>query len=322
MKITYSEAADFLRENNNFYILTHANPDGDTMGSGFGLCYILRKMGKNANVFCSDPLPKRYDFMYESYIPQKFSPSKIIAVDIADTKLLGSALQQYAEYVDLCIDHHVSNTGYAKRTLVEPDAAAACQVIYKLLYTQKLTEPDNQIATCLYTGLSTDSGCFKFSCTSSETHIAAAGLMKYGVDAARINRRMFDCKSRARIKVEQLIMNTMEYYLDDKCAIAAVTLEDMKNTGLPLEEFEGLSSLTTMLETVEVGIIIRQKDKNKFKISMRSTGDADVSAICAKFGGGGHVKAAGCTIESDLEDVKLRLLSAVAPALGIDLWLA
>lgn len=322
MKITYSEAADFLRENNNYYILTHANPDGDTVGSGFGLCYVLRKMGKNANVFCSDPLPKRYGFMYEGYIPQKFSPDKIIAVDVADPKLLGSALQQYAEYVDLCIDHHVSNVNYAKMTLVEPDAAAACQVIYKLIESQKLAEPDKLIATCLYTGISTDSGCFKFSCTTPETHMAAARLLEYGFDAAWINRRMFDCKSRSRIKVEQHIMNTMEFYLDDKCAIAVVTLEDMERTGLPAEEFEGLSPITTMLESVEVGVLIREKEKGRFKVSLRSTGDTDVSAICGKFGGGGHAKAAGCTITENIEDVKLSLLSAIAPALGIDLWLA
>lgn len=322
MQITYSEAAEFLRSNDNYYILTHANPDGDTIGSGFGLCYILRKMGKKANVFCSDDFPRRYDFMYESYIPQKFSPETIVAVDVADPKLLGSGLIQYAEYVDLCIDHHISNVNYAKRTLVEPEAAAACQVIYQLLSREKLTEPDNLIAKCLYTGLATDSGCFKFDCTSPETHLAAAELMRFDIDAGRINRRMFDEKSRARIRVEQYILNEMEYFLDDRCAMAAVTLEAMKQTGLPVDEFEGLSSLTTMLDTVEVGVIIRQKEEGKFKISMRSTGDTDVSAICKKFGGGGHVKAAGCTMEGELEDIKLKLLSGIAPELGIDLWLA
>ena len=114
----------------------------------------------------------------------------------------------------------------------------------------------------------------------------------------------------------------MEYYLDDKCAMVAVTLETMKKTGLSLEEFEGIAGMSVQTEGVQIGVVIREKDKNKFKVSMRSASDIDVSAICQKFDGGGHVKAAGCTLEGNLEDVKLRLLSGIAPEMGIDLWLA
>lgn len=322
MKIGYNEAAEFLKSRDNFYILTHASPDGDTIGSGFGLCYMLRKMGKHANVYCSDEFPKRYDFLYEGYMPQKFTPDTIVAVDVADKKLLGTKLAQYGDFVQLCIDHHVSNTEYAERLLVEPSAAAACQVVYRLAAETGMVELDSKIAKCLYTGLATDSGCFKFECTTPETHLVAAELMKYDINAAWINRRMFDTKSKARIKVEQYVMSTMEYYLDDKCAIAAVTLEEMERVGLPVEETEGLAPLTTMLETVEVGVLIRQKDNDKYKVSLRSTGNVDVSEICRKFDGGGHIRAAGCTLEGDLEQVKLKILSGIAPSLGIDLWLA
>lgn len=312
MQITYREAAEFLRNNDNYYILTHGTPDGDTIGSGFGLCGILRKMGKKANVYCSDPLPGRYDFMYEGYEELSFEPKTIVAVDVADPKLLGQKLSVYKDKVDLCIDHHISNTGYAARTLVEPHAAAACQVIHKLLSEEKLTEPDKHIAECLYTGMATDTGCFRFDSTSSETHIAAAELMRYGIAAGRINRRMFDQKSKARLAVEQYILGNIEYYFEDRCAVAAVTLEEMAATGLPADEFEGLASLTTLLETVEVGVIIRQKEEHKFKVSMRSSGDTDVSELCRRFGGGGHVKAAGCTFETTLEDAKKQVLEAVA----------
>lgn len=322
MQISYNETAEFLRNNDNFYILTHASPDGDTVGSGFGLCYMLRKIGKKANVLCSDDFPKRYDFMYKEYAPMKFSPDTIVAVDVADKKLLGNNLSQYSYFVDLCIDHHISNTGYAKRTLVEPDAAAACQIIYQLAARTGLAEFDRNIAQCLYTGIATDTGCFKFDCTSPETHIAAAELMRYDIPAGKINRRMFDEKSKGRMKVEQYVINTMEYYLDDKCSISAVTLEEMEKEGLKQEDLEGIAGISTMLESIEVGIVIRQKDTNKFKVSMRSTGDVDVSEICKKFDGGGHVKAAGCTLEGDLNEIKRKLLAGVAPALGIDLWLA
>lgn len=316
MQINFEEAAEFLRENDCYHILTHASPDGDTIGSGFGLCAILRKMGKKANVYCSDELPKRYDFMYEGYEPQNFEVKTVVAVDVADPKLLGKNLEHYADKVGLCIDHHISNTGYAKRTLVEPHAAAACQVIFKLLNTQKLTECDAIIAKCLYTGIATDTGCFKFDSCTSETHAAAAELMKFDIGAGKINRRMFDQKSKARIAVEQHVLGSMEYYFDERCSVASVSLDDIKGTGLPAEEFEGIAGITTVLETIEVGVFIRQKEEHKIKASLRSTGDIDVSAICAQFGGGGHIKAAGCSFETSIDDAKTKIVEAVGRALA------
>lgn len=315
MQVKFEEAAEFLRENDCYHILTHASPDGDTIGSGFGLCAILRKMGKKANVYCSDAFPKRYDFMYEDYEPMDFEVKTVVAVDVADPKLLGKSFAHYADKVELCIDHHISNTGYAKRTLVEPDAAAACQVIFKLMSSQKLTECDECIAKCLYTGIATDTGCFKFDSCTAETHSAAAELMKFDIGAGKINRRMFDQKSRARIAVEQHVLGSMEYYFDERCSVATVSLEDMERTGLPVEEFEGIAGITTVLETIEVGIFIRQKEEHKFKASLRSTGDIDVSAVCAQFGGGGHVKAAGCSFETSMEDAKAKIVEAVGKAL-------
>lgn len=316
MRIDCKQAADFLRENDCYYILTHASPDGDTIGSGFGLCAVLRKMGKKANVYCSDPLPRRYDYMYKEYSEQVFEPQHIVAVDVADTKLLGKKLLHYADKIELCIDHHISNTDYAEMTLVEPSAAAACQVVWELCESERLCDFDKNIASCLYTGIATDTGCFKFDCCTPETHIAAASLMRFGIDAAKINRRMFDEKSRARISVEQFVIGNTEYLFNDRCAIACVSLEEIEKTGLPADEFEGMAALTTILETVEVGVFIRQKEENKIKVSMRSTGDINVSALCSKFGGGGHVKAAGCTFLTDIPDAKAKITEAVREILG------
>ena len=321
MQINLKETAEFLNTHDNYYILTHQSPDGDTMGSGFALCYALRSAGKNANVLCSDEFPQRYGFMYSDYEPQKFSPETIVAVDVADPKLLGSRLIQYGEYVDLCIDHHISNTEYAKRLLIYPDASAACEVLYRVLSEMGITL-DRKIAECLYTGISTDTGCFKYGNTTKLAHAITAKLMDYDIDVERINREMFDVKSKARLKVEQYILSSMEYYLDDRCTIAAVTLDTIEEVGLAPEEFEGIAGMSVQPDGVKVGIIIKEKDKGKFKVSMRSASEIDVSAICQKFGGGGHVKAAGCTLEGKLEDIKLKLLSAIAPVLGIDLWLA
>ena len=321
MNISLTETAEFLKNHDNYYILTHQSPDGDTMGSGFGLCYALRQIGKKANVLCSDEFPKRYHFMYEGYEPQKFSPETIVAVDVADKKLLGTKLAQYGDYVNLCIDHHVSNLHYAERLLVNPDAAAACEVLYQVLSEMGI-EFTKQIAECIYTGIATDTGCFKYGNTTQLAHIISSHLMDCGIRMEQINREMFDTKSKARIKVEQYINSAMEYYLDDKCAMVAVTLDTIKKAGLAQEEFEGIAGISVQTEGVQIGVVIKEKDEGKFKISMRSASDIDVSAICQKFGGGGHVKAAGCTLEGPLDDVKLRLLSGIAPAMGIDLWLA
>ncbi len=321
MRINLKETAEFLETHDNYYILTHINPDGDTMGAGFALCYALRSKGKNANVLCSDEFPKRYGFMYENYEPQKFSPDTVVAVDVADEKLLGTPLAGYKGYVELCIDHHVSNTGYAKNLLVYPDASAACEVLYRVLSEMGIV-PDRLTAECLYTGIATDTGCFRYANTTVLSHIIAAKLMECGIDAERINRDMFDRKSKERLAAEQHILSNMEYYLDDKCTITAVTLEDMKTKGFSQDEFEGTAGMTVQPEGVQVGVLIKEKDGGKFKISMRSASDIDVSAICAKFGGGGHIKAAGCTVEGELDDVKMQLLTAIAPTMGIDLWLA
>ncbi len=319
--VTRAEAAEFLRKNDYYYILIHVNPDGDAIGSGFGLCRVLREMGKKANVLCSDPIPKRYDYLLEDYTPMKFTPRTIVSVDLADTKLFGKELAGYEEYVDLCIDHHVSNTGYAQNTLVEPNAAAACEVLYHV-FTEGDFPIDKLTACCLYTGLATDTGCFRFENTTPDTHIVAAELMKYDIAYAKINRHLFDIKSKARFMVEQHAINTMETYLDDKCAIICVTAETAAKTGLAAEEFEGLASIPMQIAGIEVGVTIKEKDPGKYKISMRSTEAVNVSEICGKLGGGGHARAAGCTQEGDLEQIKMKVLSAIAPALGFDLWLS
>ena len=124
-----------LNEKDNFTILTHISPDGDTLGCGFALCRFLRSRGKKANVINGDKVPHRYEFLCEGYYPQEFEEERVVAVDIADAKLMGDALKRYQEpgAVDLCIDHHISNTGYAKETLLDPTAGAAAMIMYEIL---------------------------------------------------------------------------------------------------------------------------------------------------------------------------------------------
>lgn len=301
----FSKIKNFLETCDNVTILTHKSPDGDTLGAGFALCRALRNMGKKANVKNSDELPARYEFLYEWYEPMNFDEKTVIAVDIADTKLLGSNLEEYAEEkkIDLCIDHHISNVYYAKYTYVNASASAACQIIYELFRYMDV-KFDKIIAKCLYTGIATDTGCFKYENTTAAAHIAVSELMKYNIDYANINRQMFDVKSKARLSVERAITDKMEFWCDDRCAVIVVTTEMMEKSGIEPAEFEGLASIPLQVEGVDIGITIKQRHEKVFKLSVRTTEKIDASEFCHGFGGGGHIRAAGCEIEGTLDEVK------------------
>lgn len=315
MRIDYKEAAQFIVECDNVLILTHASPDGDTLGSGFALCRALRNAGKKANVLCSDDFPERYAFMYKDCGPMDFEPQTVIAVDVADAKLLGEKLSVYADKVQLCIDHHISNTEYAERLLLGETSAAACEVIYRLLKEADMVI-DDQTAVCLYTGIATDTGCFKFENVTKETHLIAAQFHDYDIPFAKLNRQLFDIRSKDRIKAEQLILSGFETECDGKCAVVILTLDLIEKAGIDPDEFDGIASVIMQVEGVEIGITVREKTKGVFKASVRSGSDADVSAMCRRFGGGGHIRAAGCTLEGTPEDVKKRLFAAAAEALA------
>lgn len=308
----FKEIPKILYNCDNVNILTHKSPDGDTLGCGFALCNFLRALGKKANVLNNEPFPARYSFMYEGYSPMEFKEEFVIAVDIADTQLLGSNLEKYAEKdaVDLCIDHHVSNTYFAKQTYVDAKAAAACEAIYQII-TSTSEKMSDIVAKCLYTGIATDSGCFKYENTTPRTHIIASELMKYNIEYAKINRAMFDVKSKGRLMVERTVCDHMQYFYDDRCAVMTVTTDLIKKSGIDEAEFEGLTSITLQLEGVKIGILIKQRSEKCFKISVRTTDEINASSFCAQFGGGGHIRAAGCQIDGTLEEVKESILAAV-----------
>ncbi len=311
-KYDFQQTAEFLKGCEDAYILIHQSPDGDCVGSGLSLQAVLRLMGKRAKVLCADPIPQRYNYLLPEEPEEDFAPKSVISVDVADPKLFGSYCAQYRDKVELCIDHHVSNLHYAKRTLLHPDAAAACEVLYGLYRYMEIPFTE-QIAKCLYTGMATDTGCFKFDNTTPETHIYAAELMREfpNVRYGLINREMFDVKSPSRLRAEMLMLQAMEYYLDGKCAMICVTQELRDRTGMEENDTEGLTNLPTQPEGVEVGITLREREPNVYKISLRSAKDVNVSAICQSLGGGGHVKAAGCLLKGELADVKATVLAAV-----------
>ena len=315
--MTVTECAAYLRAHDGYLLLTHKSPDGDTLGCGFALCAYLRDLGKKANVINNENFPVRYNFLYDGYYVQEFEPEFVIAVDVADKTLLGSHLKEYMEEgkIDLCIDHHISNRFYAKKTFLDGRASAAALIFYEYFKAIGYKISDF-IAMCLYTAIATDTGCFKYQNTIPEAHMAAADLMQYNIGFETINRKMFDVKSKGRIKVEQRVISNMEYYFNDRCTMIVITTELMKSCGAEPAEFEGLASIPLEIEGVVIGITVKQRHENVFKLSVRTTEEVDASAFCKRFGGGGHIRAAGCEIEGTLQQVREQVIKAVADVLG------
>ncbi len=309
--ITRSEAADFLREADQILILSHQYPDGDTLGSATALCRGLQKMGKHAMIRCSDAIVLKYRYLFSGVEEETFPPETVVAVDIADLQLIGEPNQSlYGDRVDLCIDHHPSNSDYAKRTCLDAKAAATCEIIFDLLNLLGV-EIDSVIADSLYTGITTDTGCFKYINVTPTTYRIAADLVEKGADGHRINRVMFDTKSRARIDMERCVMDTIRYFYDNRVAVIKITNEMIASTGAAEGDIEGLASIPRAIEGVVIGVTIREKAGGGYKISLRAQPPQNASEICAVFGGGGHAGAAGCTFNTTLEEAEKQMLAEI-----------
>lgn len=322
-RLTLEQAAQFLQAAQDVLILAHKSPDGDTLGSGFGLLHALRGMGKRAWLACSDPIPPHYAYLMGGLTDAVWEdgagmiPQTVVAVDIADTKLFGEKLRGFADKVQLCIDHHSSNTGYAKYLLLRPNAAANCELMLDLLETMKLPLTE-QIANCLYTGLVTDTGCFRHSSTTVASHRAAEKLLQAGADMRMINRLAFESVSRGKVALLVEAMQQIRYELDGRCAILVLPRDRINALGVADDELEGIAALPRQIEGVQVGVTLRQyKSYRGYKVSVRTDGIIDASAICARLNGGGHRGAAGCNVEElPLEEVYRRVLRSVEQELA------
>lgn len=306
----------FLKQHDNYIILCHFYPDGDTIGCAFALCRTLQKIGKKAKVQCAHAFPDKFSYITDIVsIDEIDEPSAaVIAVDVADPKLLGDLNGVYGERTELCIDHHFSHVEYAKRLLLDSDAAAACEIIYKVIVGLGV-EMDKDLALALYTGISTDTGCFKFSNTTAETHRIAADLIETGIDSAEINRIMFDTKSRPRVEIERLALDSMQFFFNDRCAVVTITKEMRESSGCSGDDLEGITGLSRSIEGVIAGMTMRERDNGTYKISLRTHAPIDAAAICKKAGGGGHVRAAGCELSGSAASTRDIMLAYIKEAL-------
>ena len=310
MNDSLRQAAEFLMSHDNYDILTHAYPDGDTLGSGFALALALNQIGKRARAITTG-VPKNFEFLSRLVPAQDFEAQTVVSVDVADEKLLGDNIEAYEGRIDLCVDHHAINRVNAKQKHVDPHAASNCEILYRLFRFMDI-EITADIADCLYTGVSTDTGCFKYGNTTPETLRIAADLIEAGAKAPAINKAMFDTKTRKKLRLEQEIYATIEYSADGRCAVIAAPLELQRRLGVGDGELEGLASIPRSIEGVVIGITLREKTEGEFKISVRSDKNfVNAAEFCRGFGGGGHAEAAGCTIIGSLDEVKSRLRAAV-----------
>ncbi len=321
-RLTATETAARIRSGGDTLIILHRHPDGDAVGSGFALRALLGAMGCRALCVCEDELPERLRFLVGAHVqesllqdtlPADFVPEQIIAVDTASPSQMGTLFAVYGERVDLMIDHHGKGEMYADGW-ISPAAAATGEMILTLaevwVKEGRLSAIPAEAFKLLYAAISADTGCFRFSNTTPATHRAAATLLDAGFDAADINHRLFSVKSERLMRAEMVGFHRLERFHDGRLAIVDMPIEIKRTEGFTDEDLGTLVDVARSLAGVEVAVAIRQPgDEPVFRVSMRASGDADVSEVCAAFGGGGHKKAAGCTVTDagGIESVKRTL---------------
>lgn len=315
MKIDSDRVAELLQEKDNILILTHKNPDGDTLGCGVALCRVLQGLGKNARVENSDIIPKRYSYLFEDLQVMDFEPEFIVAVDVADTKLLGERLEGlYSDRVDLCIDHHDSNREFAKELYLRSEDGAASLSLYRII--KKMGVPVTpQIATALYTGLSTDTGCFRYSNASSECYRVAAELIDSGADSARINVLMFETKPLSYFRLLTEVLADMRTFCDGRVIVLKVTRDMFDRTGATPDQCDAIAAMSRQVEGALCGITMKEKQGGGYKLSLRTHEPLDAAQLCGLLGGGGHARAAGCDSGEDEEESLMILIEAITKAL-------
>lgn len=309
------EIVEVIKEKKNILILPHILPDGDAIGSSIALYFVLKNMGKVPYILLEDIVPNNLKFLPCQYISpnleDSFVPDLVISVDCSDTDRLGKR-RQYFDSVSytLNIDHHITNTCFAKYNFIDAEAAATGEIIYEI--TMELGVPITPtIATCLYVALATDTGSFRYDNTSPQTHRIAAKLLENNIDLNKITTEIYQNRPVKKMKLLTDALSTLQFYCDGKLAILHTTLDMLKKHDVGPEDTDGFIEFARDVCGVEVGVFLKEIKTNEMKVGFRSKYDVDVSMIAKKFGGGGHKKASGCTIYDNLENAKNELIHTI-----------
>ena len=313
MTITLKQAATRLKAADKILITAHVQPDGDAIGSTLAAMLILRSLGKTAQIFIDDTVRKNlhalphFEEIRRPVADENFDADLLLILDTSADRI--GNVRKLTTAPALNIDHHVTNTGANVDELyVDSSAAATCEIVYKLAAElDAIITPE--IATCLYTGLATDTGFFQFSNTRADTLAVASELIRCGVSPHFISEQL-ESKSLAEVRGLATALNSLKMYFGDK--VAGMTIDNA--SAAKFDSTEGFIDEIRVIETVDVAFLITEKAQNFCRVSMRSKG-VDVSKIAAALGGGGHVRAAGCTLKMPLADAEKILVDAIGKAL-------
>lgn len=309
--MTEQAVVRWLKQNDNFLILTHIRPDGDTLGCGAALCRALDKLGKTAYLLKNPgDLRSFLRFMTFHWAPEGYEPEHVIALDVATEDLLPPGEhQRYRGKVEVCVDHHPSNEAYARQLCLDAKASATGEILYRIC--RELEVLDQEIAQALYIAIATDCGGFIYSNTTAETHRIGAALMEYG-DFRLVNKHFFQTRSFKRMKLEAMVLESEEFFADGKVCIGKISLADKETAAADDGDCEELASFAASIEGVGCAATLRELAPGEWKVSMRSVETyADSNQICALLGGGGHAAAAGATVCGTLEEARQMVYQAI-----------
>ena len=304
------ELLEVLAKSNNVAIMPHISPDGDCFGACTAFYRIAKKLGKSAVVYIEETsISETFAFLFDD-VEVKCGENEIqkydlaVALDCGDLQRLGERKDIFCNsMITANIDHHITNTKFAKYNFVFENASSTCEILYDFIKNCSM-EIDKQTAQSLYTGICTDTGGFRYSNTTPKVHKAAAELISFGLDVASISKRVFEMVSMERLRLQALAILSLELYDEGRLAVITIDEKMINYANAADEDLEGFVNIARSVKGVECAIALRQTQDGKVKASLRSNNSVDVSLFAAKYGGGGHAKASGFTVEGNIKDIK------------------
>ena len=313
------EIAERLLAAERVLLFPHIQMDGDALGSAAALCGALRSAGKQAAVLVEDPVPEYIQFLDQGYCtedPEAIpSPDVCVCVDCGEVSRFPKREKYFFQgKTTICVDHHTTSRPFADYNYIDPKAAATAEIIYRLLTAMELPI-DKETGEALFTGICTDTGNFQYSNTTKESHLIAAALYDAGIDHAGIAVKLYQNTSLEKLRITNKILNGLRLFCEGRAAMAWVDQEMLQQTGASMEDTEGSVETLRNIKGVEIAAFLKEKEAGVIKVSMRAKTDGNVAKIAEKFGGGGHVKAAGCTLRTDMENALGQLAEAMEESL-------
>lgn len=309
-----------LKRAQTIAIFSHLNPDGDALGSAFAMKYVLESIGKCATIYLEKAMPEKFTFLGNDYEiadeNTQISADLALVLDCGEYSRLGKCEAACRSVSDiLCVDHHKTGGDFGEFYYNEPEAAATAQIVYKLANLLTKNIP-TKAYEAIYTGMSTDTGHFKFSNVSPETFFVAGEILKKGIDHRKITTIIYDNGKREKMIFLGEAVKNVKFFDDGRVALLECYGDFLEKFGLTYDDVEELPNIPLNLEGVEVAVLVKDKDEDSRRVSFRTKDVIDVSGIAKAFGGGGHKSAAACVISGDIEEKIQEIIDAIIKELG------